>query len=175
MRWLIALALIGGMVGCESSAPQPAKRGFQVDEAKYAKAKARFSAFCDELAKGAELLESHPSPDKIIDEVTKLRGLLNEAADVYPEYEKMDKLAAEGTATLKFFSASLTTVKHADPKKGLSDKAKKAVDDNASAVRKRVDDMRSKLDIPTGDAIEERAKPPEEGKKKPGGSGPPTG
>jgi len=150
MRALVIATLICCLAGCGSEPSAPAPSGSKVDQAKLAKAKAAYTAFLDEAVKGADLLASHPDGDKLEEQIKKLQGLLDQASDVYPDHKRMSEVAMDCKGMIRYFSASLSTIKyHAKSKAPISESVKKRIDEvsdkNADAVRKTVDRTRTEM------------------------------
>jgi hypothetical protein len=139
------------LAGCgDADLPVQSSPHKTVDAKKLAEAKQQFSAFLDEAAQGAALLESHPDRDAIAKQIKALEELLNRASRVYPSHEKMAELAEQSRGLMKYFDACVGIANYQSKQKDVTaEVAKKRVDwtcdENARAIRQVVNRLRGLL------------------------------
>lgn len=146
--WIVVLVLC--LTACDS-APRKKKARKTFDPVKLAAVEKCFNAFFEELAKGVELLQSHPKRDAIRDESTKLHDLLNQAGDAYPANQKITELVEEGRVIMRYFDGALKVANyHAAKKDSTPEKAQhyidKTVESNLPTLHKATDMLKKDLD-----------------------------
>ncbi len=141
------------LAGCSAPrTPDPAETQKKVNREKFRKAKLCYAAFLDEAVHAADLLASQPEAGQLEAEIRRLNTLLSEATDVYPENATLDETGRQCKGIIRFFTASLATIKRNFTGKGeVSEKTKRGVyaacASNESVARQSVEVVRAKLGL----------------------------
>ena len=152
-RWLAVATLVCFVVGCSApNLPDPAETQKKVNQEKLRKGKLLYAAFLDEAIRGADILASQPEANQLEAEIKKLNELLAQAADVYPENATLNEAGKRCRGIVRYFTASLTTIKHnftgkTDVPVKTKEGVYKACASNESAARKSVEIARRDLGL----------------------------